>query len=94
MTKVDNSNQETEQIVLKKNDIPKGKPKSGRIWKDENRKFSYLTIQTPNRTSWQKKMNAKQEKKMVKLKEEEMKEETKQKKIVSLVLRVASEIEN
>lgn len=82
MTKIDKNKQETEQIV-KQNEIPKGKPKSGRIWKDENKRFSNLTIQTPNRSSWQKKMQAKQERKMVKLKEQEMKEEVKQKKTVS-----------
>ncbi|XP_028834283.1 coiled-coil domain-containing protein 86 [Denticeps clupeoides] len=47
--------------------IPMGKPKSGRIWKDRNKqRFSALLRDKPLRTSWEKKMQAKREKALVK----------------------------
>lgn len=60
--------------------IPLGKPKSGRVWKDRNKqRFSALLRDKPLRSSWEKKMEAKREKELVKkyslqLKEDKAKE--------------------
>ncbi len=64
--------------------IVKGKPRSGRVWKEGNKRFSNLTIQTSNRTSWQKKMDLKREKKLACEQEKQVLEANKQKKIVNL----------
>ncbi|XP_029010447.1 coiled-coil domain-containing protein 86 [Betta splendens] len=56
--------------------IPLGKPKSGRVWKDRNKKrFSALVRDKTLCTSWQKKMEAKREKDLVKQYCSQLKEE-------------------
>ncbi|KAJ8000860.1 hypothetical protein DPEC_G00184770 [Dallia pectoralis] len=56
--------------------IPLGKPKSGRVWKDRNKqRFSALVRDKPLRSSWEKKMEAKQEKVMVKKYSQQLKED-------------------
>ncbi|XP_060773231.1 coiled-coil domain-containing protein 86 [Neoarius graeffei] len=55
--------------------IPLGKPKSGRVWKDRNKqRFSALLRDKPLRSSWQKKMEAKREKEMVKQYQQQLKD--------------------
>ncbi|XP_036372748.1 coiled-coil domain-containing protein 86 [Megalops cyprinoides] len=66
--------------------IPLGKPKSGRVWKDRNKqRFSALLRDKPLRSSWEKKMEAKREKELVKrfalqLKEEKAREKEEKRK--------------
>ncbi|XP_054827898.1 coiled-coil domain-containing protein 86 [Eublepharis macularius] len=66
--------------------IPKGKPKSGRVWKDRGKKrFSHMIQDKPLHTSWQHKMKERQEKKMVRdfarQLEEEKRREREEKKL-------------
>ncbi|XP_037530819.1 coiled-coil domain-containing protein 86 [Nematolebias whitei] len=61
--------------------IPLGKPKSGRVWKDRNKqRFSSLVRDKPLCSSWEKKMEAKREKDLVKQFTARLKEEKAQKK--------------
>lgn len=56
--------------------IPLGKPKSGRVWKDRNKqRFSALVRDKPLCSSWEKKMEAKREKELVKRYSLQLKEE-------------------
>ncbi|XP_010709054.2 coiled-coil domain-containing protein 86 [Meleagris gallopavo] len=46
--------------------IPRGRPKSGRVWKDSGRKrFSLMVQDKPLHTSWERKLKERQEKKLV-----------------------------
>ncbi|XP_020504096.2 coiled-coil domain-containing protein 86 [Labrus bergylta] len=66
--------------------VPLGKPKSGRVWKDRNKqRFSVLLRDKPLCSSWEKKMQAKREKDLVKqytvqLKEEKAKQKEEKRK--------------
>ncbi|CAG11513.1 unnamed protein product, partial [Tetraodon nigroviridis] len=56
--------------------IPLGKPKSGRVWKDRNKKrFSSVVRDKQLCTSWEKKMEAKREKLLLKQYSLQLKEE-------------------
>ncbi|XP_065259441.1 coiled-coil domain-containing protein 86 [Emys orbicularis] len=79
--------------------VPKGKPKSGRVWKDPGKKrFSHMIQDKPLRTSWERKMKERQEKKIVKdfarhLQEEKQRahEEKKQRREENLKRRLENE---
>ncbi|XP_006875049.1 PREDICTED: coiled-coil domain-containing protein 86 [Chrysochloris asiatica] len=63
---------EAEEVLM----IPKGKPKSGRVWKDRSKKrFSQMVQDKPLRTSWQRKMKERQERKLTKDFAQHLKEE-------------------
>lgn len=56
--------------------VPLGKPKSGRVWKDRNKqRFSALVRDKQLCSSWEKKMEAKREKQLVKQYTLQLKEE-------------------
>ncbi|XP_008046292.1 coiled-coil domain-containing protein 86 [Carlito syrichta] len=56
--------------------IPKGKPKSGRVWKDRSKKrFSQMIQDKPLRTTWQQKMKVRQERKLAKAFAQHLEEE-------------------
>ncbi|XP_015240363.1 PREDICTED: coiled-coil domain-containing protein 86-like [Cyprinodon variegatus] len=66
----------TKQIPV----VPLGKPKSGRVWKERNKqRFSALLRDKPLCSSWEKKMQAKREKDLVKQFTAKLKEEKAQK---------------
>ncbi|XP_075073406.1 coiled-coil domain-containing protein 86-like [Mixophyes fleayi] len=62
-------------------DIPQGKPKSGRVWKDPNKKrFSSMVKDRPLRTSWEVKMKERREKKLLKSLAQQLKDEKQREK--------------
>ncbi|XP_051560730.1 coiled-coil domain-containing protein 86-like [Myxocyprinus asiaticus] len=66
----------SESSEIKSKMVPLGKPKSGRVWKDRNKqRFSALLRDKPLRTSWEKKMEAKREKQLVKQYHQQLKDE-------------------
>ncbi|KAM4635847.1 coiled-coil domain-containing protein 86 [Discoglossus pictus] len=72
--KITQSQDEPETLI--KSVIPRGKPKSGRVWKNTNKKrFSEMVMDRPLRTSWDAKMKQRQEKKLVKAFSQQLKDE-------------------
>ncbi|KAI1715739.1 cgr1 family domain-containing protein [Ditylenchus destructor] len=60
----------------------RGMPKSGRWWKDEHKqRHSAVFKVKPFKSSWQKKMQDKNTQKMVKLKQEEIRQSLKEEKV-------------
>jgi rRNA-processing protein CGR1 len=73
--------------MLEKEDIPRGKPKSGRFWKNEKKKFSSVIKTRGIRSSFEKKQALRQELKRIKeasraalAEKEEQKEQKKQRR--------------
>ncbi|CAI9535609.1 unnamed protein product, partial [Staurois parvus] len=60
--------------------IPRGKPKSGRVWKENKKRFSDMVKDRPLRTSWEMKMKGRQEKKLVKGLAQQIKDEKQREK--------------
>ncbi|ROL46565.1 Coiled-coil domain-containing protein 86 [Anabarilius grahami] len=89
----------SESSEKKTKTVPFGKPKSGRVWKERKKqRFSALLRDKPLRTSWEKKMEAKREKQVVKqyhqqLKDEQAKEKEDKKKRRAETLRRRAESE-
>lgn len=61
-------------------EIPQGKPKSRRVWKENKKRFSIMVRDRPLRTSWEVKMKQRQEKKTLKSFAQQIKDEKQQEK--------------
>uniref|UniRef100_A0A1E1XS83 Coiled-coil domain-containing protein 86 n=1 Tax=Amblyomma sculptum TaxID=1581419 RepID=A0A1E1XS83_AMBSC len=57
--------------------IPKGIPKSGRVWKSEKKRFSSMKKDRPLKTSWKVKMEQRAERKALLALDRQLKEEKK-----------------
>uniref|UniRef100_A0A131Z4X7 Coiled-coil domain-containing protein 86 n=1 Tax=Rhipicephalus appendiculatus TaxID=34631 RepID=A0A131Z4X7_RHIAP len=60
-------------------EIPKGVPKSGRVWKSQKKRFSSMVKDRPLKTSWKFKMEQRAERKALLALDREIKEEKKRK---------------
>ncbi|XP_044154030.1 coiled-coil domain-containing protein 86 [Bufo gargarizans] len=60
--------------------IPQGKPKSGRVWKENKKRFSNMVKDRPLHTSWEVKMKQRQEKKVVQSLAQQIKDEKQREK--------------
>ncbi|CAH3111042.1 unnamed protein product [Porites lobata] len=60
--------------------IPKGRPKSGRVWKSEKKRKSAVIGVHPLHTSWGRKQQVRMQQKLMKVYEKELKEEAKKQK--------------
>ncbi|XP_073540471.1 coiled-coil domain-containing protein 86 [Phyllobates terribilis] len=60
--------------------IPQGRPKSGRVWKENKKRFSNMVRDRPLCTSWEVKMKQRQEKKLLKSLAQQLKDEKQQEK--------------
>lgn len=60
--------------------IPRGRPKSGRIWKSEKQRKSAVIAVKQLHTPWEKRQQIRMERKLMKVYEKELKDETKKQK--------------
>ncbi|XP_073444392.1 coiled-coil domain-containing protein 86 [Dendrobates tinctorius] len=59
---------------------PQGRPKSGRVWKENKKRFSNMVRDRPLCTSWEVKMKQRQEKKLLKSLAQQLKDEKQREK--------------